>query len=100
MFANDTSQNTSNKVTNTVQKVLLRSINEASDWCDNNAMILHPAKPKSMLLAARQKHRLRPHYLVMKTVVLKKFNGTGTLAFLVMMSSAGDHTLLAHVKQY
>jgi len=43
MFADDTSLNT---YTDTVQKELQRSINEASDWCDNNAMILHPAKNK------------------------------------------------------
>ena len=36
---------------------------EASDWCDKNAMILHPAKTKSMLLAIRQKHQLRPLHL-------------------------------------
>ena len=50
MFADDTSLNTSDKDTDTVQNELQRSINEASDWCDDNAMILHPAKTKSMLL--------------------------------------------------
>ena len=60
MFADVTSLNTSDKNTDTVEKELQRSINEASDWCDNNAMILHPAKTKSMLLATRQKHQLRP----------------------------------------
>ena len=50
MFADDTSLNTSEKDTYTVQKELQRSINEASDWCDNNAMILHPSKTKCMLL--------------------------------------------------
>ena len=63
MFADDTSLNTSDKDTDTVQKELQRSIDEASDWCDNNAMILHPVKTKSMLLATRQKHQLRPLHL-------------------------------------
>ncbi len=63
MFADDTSLNTSDKDTDTVQNELQRSINEASDWCDNNAMILHPAKTKSMLLTTRQKHQLRPLHL-------------------------------------
>ena len=63
MFADDASLNTSDKDTDTVQNELQRSINEASDWCDNNAMILHPAKTKGMLLTARQKHRLRPLHL-------------------------------------
>ena len=63
MFADDTSLNTSDKNTETVQNELQRSINEASDWCDNNAMILHPAKTKSMLLTTRQKHQLRTLHL-------------------------------------
>ena len=50
MFADDTSLNTSDKDTDTVQNELQRSINEASDWCDDNAMILHPAKTKGVLL--------------------------------------------------
>ena len=63
MFADDTSLNTSDKNTDTVQNELQRSINEASDWCEFNAMILHPAKTKSMLLTTRQKHQLRPLHL-------------------------------------
>ena len=44
MFVDDTtSLNTSDKDTDTVQKELQRSINEASDWCDYNAKILHLA---------------------------------------------------------
>ena len=54
MFADDTSLTTSDKDTDTVQNELQRSINEASVWCDNNAMILNPAKTKSMLLTIRQ----------------------------------------------
>ena len=46
MFADDTSLNASNKNTATVQNKLQKSINEVSDWCDKNAMILHPAKKK------------------------------------------------------
>ena len=63
MFADDTSLNTSDKGTHTVQKELQRSINEASDWCDNNAMILPPTTTKSLLLATRQKHQLCPLHL-------------------------------------
>ena len=48
------------KNTDTVQNELQRNINEAFDWCDNNAMILHPAKTKRLLLATRQKYQLRP----------------------------------------
>ena len=58
MFADDASLNASDKNTDTVRNELQKSINEVSDWCDKNAMILHPAKTKSMLLATRQKHQL------------------------------------------
>ena len=63
MFADDISLNISDKDTDTVQRELQRSINEASDWCDHNGVSLHPAKTKSMLLATRQKHQLRPLHL-------------------------------------
>ena len=62
MFADDTSLNTSDKDSDTVLRELQRSINEASDWCDNNAMILHRAKTKTKTYA-RQKHQLRPFHL-------------------------------------
>ena len=55
MFAKDTI-----KITAIVQNELQKSINEVSDWCDKNAIILHPAKTKIMLLAPRQKRQLRP----------------------------------------
>ena len=102
MFANDTSLNTSDKDTDTVQNKLQTSINEASDWCDNNAMILHPAKTKSLLLTTRQKHQLRPLHLnlSLKDSHIEQVDETGTLALLLMMNLAGDHTLLAHVKQF
>ena len=102
MFADDTSLNTFDKNANTVQNELQRSINEASDWCNNNAMILHPAKTKSMLLTTRQKHQLRPLHLnlSLKDSHIEQVHETGTLALLLMMNIAGDHTLLAHVKQF
>ena len=84
-----------------LQNELERSINEASDWCDNNAMILHPAKTKRMLLTTRQKYQLRPLHLNLSLKdILNKFMSTDTLALLLMMNLAGDHTLLAFVKQF
>ena len=102
MFADDTSLKTSDKDTDTVQNELQRSINEASDWCDNNAMILHPAKTKSsyLLLGKNISFARFTLILVLKTVILNKFMSTGTLALFLMMNLAGDHTLLAFVKQF
>ena len=99
MFADDTSLNTFDKDTDTVQKELQRSINEASDWCDNNAMISHPAKTKIMLLTTRQKHQLRPLHLNLKDSHIEQVHEPH-LALLLMMNLAGDHTLLAFVKQF
>ena len=102
MFTDDTSLNTSDKNTDTFQKELQRSINETSDWCDNNAMILHPAKTKSMLLATRQKYQLHPLRLnlSLKDSHIEQVHETDTLALLLMMNLADDHTLLAQVKQF
>ena len=38
--------------------------------------------------------------LVLKTVILNKFMSSGTLALLLMMNLADDHTSLAHAKQF
>ena len=102
MFAGDISLNTSDKDTDTIQNELRRSINEASDWCDNNAMILHPAKTKSLLLATRQKHQLCPLHLnlSLNDTHIEQVNEHGILALSLIMNLSGDHILLAHVKQF
>ena len=102
MFADDTSLNTSDKGTNTVQKELQRIINEPSDWYDNNAMIVQPAKTKIcyLLLCENINFARFTFILVLKTAILKKFMSTGALVLLLMMNLGGDRTLLAHVKQY
>ena len=61
MFADYTSLNASDKNTAIVQNELQKSMNEVSDWCYKNAMILHPAKTKSMLLATRQNTSFAPY---------------------------------------
>ena len=78
-----------------------RKTNEVSDWCDKNAMILHPAKTKSMLLASRQKRQLRPFVLNpnLKDNHVEQVHGPGTLALSSTMNLVGDPTLLAHAKQ-
>ena len=65
-------------------------------------MILHPAKTKSMLLATRQKHQLRPLVLNLnlKDNHIEQVHGPGTLALSSTMNLVGDPTLLAHAKQY
>ena len=60
VFADNTTLDASNSDPFSVENELQKSINELSDWCSKNAMVLHPAKTKRMLLATRQKQQLRP----------------------------------------
>ena len=46
VFAYDTSLHALGRNSDTVQIKLQKCINVVSDWCDKNAMILHPAKKK------------------------------------------------------
>ena len=43
-----------------VQRSLQEGLNDVSKWCDQNRMVAHPGKTKSMVLASRQKHQLKP----------------------------------------
>ena len=36
------------------------SLDQVSNWCDNNHMVINPIKTKSMTIATRQKHQLSP----------------------------------------
>ena len=36
------------------------SLDQVSNWCDNNHMVISPIKTKSMTVATRQKHQLSP----------------------------------------
>ena len=60
MFADDTTLNASHTSVVSVQEALQTSIYEVCEWYSKNAMVLHPTKTKSMLLATKQKHQLRP----------------------------------------
>ena len=36
------------------------SLDQVSNWCDNNHLVINPIKTKSMIVATRQKHQLSP----------------------------------------
>ena len=63
ILADDTTLHTSDKDERVISKTLQKSLNEISNWCIANNMIIHPAKTKSMLITTRQKHQLRPQPL-------------------------------------
>ena len=43
-----------------IQCCLQESLNDVSKWCHQNRMVIHPGKTESMVVAARQKHQLKP----------------------------------------
>ena len=63
LFADDTSMHVAGKNTSEISVCLQKSLDEVGDWCQNNHMILHPGKTKSMLITTRQKHQLCPQPL-------------------------------------
>ena len=57
MFADDNSLHTSANDISTVQNTLQESLNDVSQWCEVNRMVLHPQKTKSMTITTRQKRQ-------------------------------------------
>ena len=57
MFADDLSLSTSGNSTAVINVMLQPNIQEVTDWCSANAMLLNPEKTKSMVVATRQKHQ-------------------------------------------
>ena len=58
LFADDTSLHARGETVHNIEIDLQSSLNEVSDWCKENKMVLHPAKTKSMLITTRQKRQL------------------------------------------
>ena len=57
MFADDDTLHTPGENVQKIQHELQLSLNDVSDWCNNNLMVLNPSKSKCMLIATRQKHQ-------------------------------------------
>ena len=60
MLADDTTLHTSGKDIMQIRNNTQDSLDQVSNWCDNNHMIMNPIKTKSMTIATRQKHQLSP----------------------------------------
>ena len=58
MLANDTTLHTTGKYIMQTRSNMQDSIDQVSNWCDNNYMVINPIKTKSMTVATRQKHQL------------------------------------------
>ena len=60
MLANDTTLHTSGKEIMQIRSNTQDSLDQISNWCDNNHMNINPIKTKSVTIATRQKHQLSP----------------------------------------
>ena len=59
MLADDTTLHTSGKDMQ-IRSNMQDNLDQVSNWCDNNHVVINPIKTKSMTIATRQKHQLSP----------------------------------------
>ena len=74
MFADDSSLSASGNNTASTNAKLQPSIQEVTEWCSVNAMLLNPEKTKSILVATRQKHQrgIPPLGLMLNSQVIEQ----------------------------
>ena len=60
MFADDATIHTPDKDLSVVNVRLQKGLQEISNWCDYNHMVLNPSKTTCMVIATRQKQQLAP----------------------------------------
>ena len=60
MLADDTTLHTSGKNIMQIRSNMQDSLDQVSNRCDNNHMLINPIKTKAMTIATRQKHQLSP----------------------------------------
>ena len=93
LFADDSSVHTSSASIETIRSSLQQSLDDIYSWCNNNQMVLHPKKSKSMLITSRQKHQLQPLALNLKlnTEAVEQVSSHRVLGVVV------DHELRWHI---
>ena len=60
MLADDTTLHTSGKDIMQIRSNMQDSLDQVSNWCDNNHMVISLIKTKSVTIATRHKHQLSP----------------------------------------
>ena len=60
MLAADTTLHTSGKDIMQIRSNMQNSLDQVSNWCDDNHMVINPIETKSLTIATRQKHQLLP----------------------------------------
>ena len=80
------------------------SLDQVSNWCDNNHMVINPIKTKSMTIATRQKHQLSPLPLdlVLNGAKIDQMLEHRLLGITIdnIINFAGTHILIICVKQF
>ena len=74
MFADDLSVSASGNNIAAINAKLQPSIQEVTEWCSANALLLNPEKIKIMVVATRQKHqrRLPPLRLMLNSQAIEQ----------------------------
>ena len=88
VFADDNSIHPRGTNVESVQCSLQEGLNYVSKWCDQNRVVVHPGKTKSMVLTSRQKHQLKLLMLslTLGTSIINKFVNIGFLGLQLMKS--------------
>ena len=60
MLADNTTLHTSRKGISQISSNIQDGLDQASNWCDSNHMVINPIKTKSISIATRQKRQLSP----------------------------------------
>ena len=95
MFADDLSLSASGNNIAAINAKLQPSIQEVTEWCFANAMLLNPEKTKIMVVATRQKHQrgLPPSPLMLNSQVIEQVSEYRHLGVIL-----DDQLIQAHTK--
>ena len=100
MLADDTTLHPPGKYIMQIRSNMQDSLDQVSNWCDNNHMVINPIKTKSMTIATRQKHQLSPLTLdlVLNGAKIDQVSEHRLLG--ITIDLAGTHILIMCVKQF
>ena len=60
LFADDATLHTSDKNINKINSRLQHGLEDVSNWCQMNSMVINPTKSECMVVTTRQKRQLKP----------------------------------------
>ena len=101
MLADDTILNTSGKDLLQIRSNMQDTLDQVSNWCNNNHMVINPIKTMSMPIVTRQKHHLSPLPLdlVLRWAEIDQVLKHRLLGITINIQFVGTHILLMYAKQ-